>query len=361
LCAGFDFQVDKLINKSNSEAMLALNEWISKASYDDLLLIYFSGHGKLSLTGDLFLTCFNTNSDSLLATAIKYSFILDLIRNYSVQKVAILLDCCYAGRALKDGAHRGTLAEQVEAAAKSVGSGVFVLGASGWSQSAEEREADGHGIFTKHVVDGLSSGDADRDGDVDISANDLSVYVAEKMASAPHQPMQGGSSLQGKIILGSNLRKKLEAAAHIIAVSVENNRNHFNRDTMRGIEDYIEFILKNGSDEADPRKVFVDRRYSVLMDFAQGRGNIDLIVRTFIDVARNSRWDASFLSRKGNSFLIKIKKGDEVHNVEFRAKTLRTDQLAIDGNVRSALRWPGINSHKFVLGSNPSEKMSIQE
>src|ERR1700683_5051504 len=44
----FGLEVEKLINAPQSEAAEKLESWISKAYYDDLMLIYFSGHGKLS-------------------------------------------------------------------------------------------------------------------------------------------------------------------------------------------------------------------------------------------------------------------------------------------------------------------------
>lgn len=82
----FGFEVEKLINAPQSVAAEKLEAWISKADYDDLMLIYFSGHGKLSRARELFLTCANTKSTSLIATGLKYTLLTDLIREHSLQK-----------------------------------------------------------------------------------------------------------------------------------------------------------------------------------------------------------------------------------------------------------------------------------
>jgi uncharacterized caspase-like protein len=201
----FGFEVEKLINAPQSVAAEKLEAWISKADYDDLMLIYFSGHGKLSRARELFLTCANTKSTSLIATGLKYTLLTDLIREHSLQKVTIILDCCYAGRAVEG--QRGDARDAVEEKVRELvdpGSGIFFLGASGKNQTAEEREIDGHGRLTKQIIEGLSSGDADIDGDGNISAKDLSTYVKQQFRKqhADQEPIEAGA-YQGELILGS--------------------------------------------------------------------------------------------------------------------------------------------------------------
>jgi uncharacterized caspase-like protein len=201
----FGFEVEKLINAPQSVAAEKLEAWISKADYDDLMLIYFSGHGKLSRARELFLTCANTKSTSLIATGLKYTLLTDLIREHSLQKVTIILDCCYAGRAVEG--QRGDARDAVEEKVRELvdpGSGIFFLGASGKNQTAEEREIDGHGRLTKQIIEGLSSGDADIDGDGNISAKDLSTYVKQQFRKqhADQEPIEAGA-YQDELILGS--------------------------------------------------------------------------------------------------------------------------------------------------------------
>jgi len=75
-----------------------------------------------------------------------------MLQAHDAERVAILLDCCYAGRAVSG--LKGTSVDHIASQLES-GRGIFVLGASGATQTAEEREADGNGIFTKQVIEGL--------------------------------------------------------------------------------------------------------------------------------------------------------------------------------------------------------------
>jgi len=238
----FGFEVEKLENTTSSLVLHELDQWISKADYEDLVLVYFSGHGKLNRSRELFLTCGNTKSENLISTALKYSQLTDLIRERSLQKVAIILDCCYAGRAIEGtrGDPRGAIEEQVRMAVEVSGSGIFFLGASCKNQTAEEREIDGHGRFTKQIIEGLRSGDADIDNDGDVSAKDLATYVKQRLRSqsASQEPIEGGA-YQGELILGSNRRKKLTAR---IRTRIQADKLHFTKETFRKIEDYLDDI-----------------------------------------------------------------------------------------------------------------------
>src|SRR5262249_42226081 len=143
---GFEFQIETILNEPTAIVMRKVHKWVSKANYDDLCLIYFSGHGKLSRSRELYLTCSDSIDGFMNSTAVAYNWLTQLLRDNSLQRVAIILDCCYAGKAL--GA-RGAIEEQVRSAVGDDGSGIFFLGASGANQTAEERERDGHGRLTK--------------------------------------------------------------------------------------------------------------------------------------------------------------------------------------------------------------------
>lgn len=283
----FGFEVEKLINPTSSIALDKLGRWAAKAAYDDLVLIYFSGHGKLSRTRELFLACANTESAHLIATSLKYTVVTDLIQDKSLQKVVVILDCCYAARALPGvrGDVRGTQDEQVRAAVDPGGSGIFFLGASGRNQTAEEREIDGHGRLTKQILVGLTSGDADIGKDGDITAKELATYVKQRLREeyADQEPIEGGA-YQGEIVLGANRRKILAANLVQIRSRVEMDKKNFRKETFRAIEDYLDEIEK---DMSNLTVVFGDRKYSVLKSYAAN-------VATSEDVAHEF-WSASGL------------------------------------------------------------------
>ena len=276
---GFDFAVTKLVNRRCSDVMEQLETWISKSAYDDLILIYFSGHGKLSRTRELCLTCANTKEANLHATSLKFKWLMEVIKDHSLQKVAILLDCCYAGQALSSsgGTARGAIEEQVRSATE--GHGHFFLGASGSNQTAEERESEGLGRFTKHIVAGLSSGDADIDADGQISAKDLSTYVKRQLRSenASQEPIEGGG-YQGELILGGNRRKQLETFVTRILGRLDARKQDFSRVTFRAIEDYLDQVKAATNIDT----VISDERYVVLQKYSLEAANLEEVVTAFL-------------------------------------------------------------------------------
>ena len=123
----FGFDVTKAENVDSQPLRERLDSWIADADFEDFLLLYFSGHGKLNAAGELFLTCRNTKDRTLNATGLKWSHILDMINVHMRDRVGIILDCCYAGKALP-GTVRGVLEEQVRTSASDMGRGIVILG-----------------------------------------------------------------------------------------------------------------------------------------------------------------------------------------------------------------------------------------
>jgi hypothetical protein len=284
----FGFKVQKVVNEPASAAMRAIEEGISSSDYDDLLLIYFSGHGKLNRARDLFLSCADTDATRIHSTAIGYKWIIDVIQDHSLQKVAIILDCCYAGRAVAGsrGDTKGAIEEQVRAAVADPGSGIFFLGASGGNQTAEERESDGYGRFTKHIIEGLATGNADIDDDGSISARDLSTYVKRQLRreNAAQEPIEGGA-FQGELIFGSNRRKQVEATISKVQARLLHDKNHFNKATFRKIEDYIDEVDVHSAID----HIINDRRYLLLKQYSSNLANVEQLAEAFRSEQQSQR------------------------------------------------------------------------
>ncbi|MGG6268631.1 caspase, EACC1-associated type [Leptolyngbya sp. AN03gr2] len=74
----------------------------SSASKEDVLLLYFSGHGALDRNAgkDLFLTTCQTRKEQnhlVEATAIEASFLHRHMQNSRSRKIIVILDCCFSG------------------------------------------------------------------------------------------------------------------------------------------------------------------------------------------------------------------------------------------------------------------------
>src|SRR6201992_4102629 len=92
-----DADVTLLAEVSSTRALRALSQFFSSADRDDVLLVYFSGHGKLDQSGRLHLCMHDTESTDLLSTAVSSTRINEFAAASRARNVVIILDCCHAG------------------------------------------------------------------------------------------------------------------------------------------------------------------------------------------------------------------------------------------------------------------------
>lgn len=67
---------------------------------EDVLFVYYAGHGVLSSNGDLHLTARETDPDQLAGTAVPFEWVRNAIRESPAIIRILILDCCFSGRAV---------------------------------------------------------------------------------------------------------------------------------------------------------------------------------------------------------------------------------------------------------------------
>ena len=98
---GFD-QVIPLINETDAAVRLSIEDFFADKKPDDLLVIYFSGHGVRDEQGQLFLAVNNTRANRLRATAIPAEFITREMDRSRSRRQVLILDCCHSGAFAQD-------------------------------------------------------------------------------------------------------------------------------------------------------------------------------------------------------------------------------------------------------------------
>jgi uncharacterized caspase-like protein len=176
-----NFEVRTFLDRPGSEVFPAIEDVVNDATRDDLVLIFYAGHGKLDGGGRLCLAMAETQTRRVFSTSISASGLTSLLGNAGAGAIVLLLDCCYSGAMSKE-FHRGSATEELGALAREV-SGLHVITATTGTQTAREREEEADGLymgaFTRQIVEGLRSGTADRDGDGIVTLSDLERHLRE--------------------------------------------------------------------------------------------------------------------------------------------------------------------------------------
>ena len=203
-------EVVTLLNQDCASVRKAIARFYDQRQRDDLLLLYFSGHGVKDEQGHLYLALRDTESGLLAGSAIETAFITGRMdRSFSKRQV-LVLDCCHSGAF----AHGAKAAQGVSVgtaeAFEGTGLGRVVLTATDSTQYAWEGDqviGDAqNSLFTHFLIEGLKTGAADKDEDGVVTVDELYDYVREQvLTTTPRQTPQKWSYLQrGAIVLAQN-------------------------------------------------------------------------------------------------------------------------------------------------------------
>ncbi len=199
-------EVEESIDDAFVDARIKIEKILKNANRDDLVFIYFSGHGKKHLDNGLRLLFKDAREDYPLATSLNFDYINRCMKYPSLKSVIIVLDCCYSGAA-------GIKGDDLEEAFSdySSGPGTIILTSTGLigSPKAKEDPELKHGIFTHYLLEGLKTGGADEDEDGLIYVNDLYEYAHSRTIKRSSQSPVMKTQIEGKILIAKN-RKKIK-------------------------------------------------------------------------------------------------------------------------------------------------------
>jgi len=207
-----DFEVRTLLNEPAHEVNLAVEEFFADRQADDLLLLHFSCHGVKDEDGELYFATADTRLRRLGATAVAAEFVNRRMNRSRSRRVVLLLDCCYAG-AFEHGM-TARAGEGMGIGAQFGGRGRAVITASSAMEYAFEgtqladTRALAPSVFTSALVEGLETGDADRDQDGLVALDELYDYVYDRVRTVtPNQtPGKWTFGVQGELVIARRSR-----------------------------------------------------------------------------------------------------------------------------------------------------------
>jgi hypothetical protein len=199
-----------VLDRPEYEIRRAIGAFLTGRNVDDLVLIYLSCHGVLDARGRLYFAATDTVKAHLSSTAVESTWLLDLLEECRARRQVLILDCCFSGAF----AHtKGGAEVDLERRLIGAGRGRAVLTASRAGEYSYEGTplhdaSPQRSVFTAAFVDGLRSGEADRDHDGYISVEDAYAYAADqvKAAGGAQSPQRWLYGAEGDIILARSPR-----------------------------------------------------------------------------------------------------------------------------------------------------------
>jgi len=180
---GFD-EVISLTNPERSAMEQAVEKLFSDRQKDDLLLLYYSGHGIVDDSGSFYLANSKTRKteggELSRATATSASFIHESMERSRSKRQVIVLDCCFGG-AFARGMTAKAGFSSFDIQSQLGGEGRVVLTASTSTQYAFQEADSELSIYTRYLVEGIKTGAADVDNDGWITVDEWHEYARDKV------------------------------------------------------------------------------------------------------------------------------------------------------------------------------------
>jgi uncharacterized caspase-like protein len=157
---GFD-QVKTLTNPDPLLMQGEIESLFSERSKEDLVLLFFSGHGVKDDRGKLYfatrITRKSPRGELIKSTAVPASFVHEIMNNSRSKRQVVLLDCCFSGAfaegmsAKDDGV--------VDVKEQLGGEGRAVLTSSTSTQYSFEQQETDLSVYTRYLVEGIDARD----------------------------------------------------------------------------------------------------------------------------------------------------------------------------------------------------------
>ncbi|GIH96839.1 caspase domain-containing protein [Planobispora siamensis] len=203
-----EFDVRTMLNEPAAVVNEAVEDFFADRHPGDVLLLHFSGHGVKDDNGELYFATPDTKLNRLGATAVSAEFVNRRMSRSRCRRIVLLLDCCYAGAFARGALPRAGADIHVEE--QFGGRGRVVITASNALEYAfdgpdlaDAQEPPSPSVFTKALVEGLETGEADRDQDGYVGVHELYDFVYDRVrAVTPKQtPGKWTFDLEGDLII----------------------------------------------------------------------------------------------------------------------------------------------------------------
>jgi len=129
-----------------------LGSWLSAPKEDDLVFVYFAGHGRL-VDGKTYLVPGDATLSSIHTLGIPLSNVQDVLERCKAKRKLLVLDACHSGSGRDVAAMPGGMATALAA-----GTGFYTISSCGAEERSHEWDDVGHGVFSHFLAEALRGG-----------------------------------------------------------------------------------------------------------------------------------------------------------------------------------------------------------
>ncbi len=209
-------------NQLSLSKLSQLKTDLKQTNVDDVVILFYSGHGFLDTKGNLFLSTKIANVDNPNQTAIPYESVENLLDGIPARQKLVFIDACHSGEIDQENKQlRISSQEAIKETTKGMGvrrsnfsnsngfelmkelfvdlrrgTGATIISAAQGVELAQESVRWNNGVFTYAILNGLQEKKANLNKDGTITISDLQKYVAELVATLTNGLQQPTSRLE---------------------------------------------------------------------------------------------------------------------------------------------------------------------
>ncbi len=201
-------EIKKIFNQSFSpDSVKNLKQFFSKAGINDVVMVFFAGHGYLDKDLSYYFPTYYTDFTDPKINSVSYNSFEKLFREMKPIRKLMFIDACFSGEVDEDvNIEEGNNKETKKDSTRSVkmagntftqntamemskaifsdlrqNSGVTVISSAGGTEEAFEGEKWNNGLFTHCLMDGMKNYTADFNADKKITLSELQKFVSEEV------------------------------------------------------------------------------------------------------------------------------------------------------------------------------------
>lgn len=228
-----NFIVFEIIDRDSGKLLAELEPLFAMGRPDSTLLVYYAGYVLSEPGRGLFLATADTEMSAVKDSALPLSSIKSLLRSCKAGDVTVVFDCCYVSPV--GSIDEADVEHELRRVRVDVSLDLHLIASPATTQTADDRElatdTGFEGRLTRCIVEGLTTGAADRDGDNIITTRELNEYLGMRLGD--HRPLWAGP-LEGtdpEIVAIPNAIEGVEIVDYDAVAEVR----HAGRRLLRGL------------------------------------------------------------------------------------------------------------------------------